>query len=123
MIELEPYNEWIVEGELMQVDWKIQLTQGNCFIKHHRWGKAKLRHIWVDKDFQAIYWSELNNKCNKKLAKGNMKIKDIREVREGLVKSRIRDKRVTQRKRCSFALVSKSRTLELECPTEVRLMN
>lgn len=121
MVELKAYDEWLIEKDIVQVDWKLQVTSGNFFIKHHRWGKPKLRHVWVDDGFKRIYWSDPNCTGNSKTAKGSMQVRDMKEVKEGLVKSRIssKDKKAAQRDQCTFSIISKSRTLELECPTQV----
>jgi hypothetical protein len=122
MVELEVYNEWLVEHDIVQIDWKLQVINGNLFIKHHRWGKPKLRHVWVDKELNNIYWGDSNETEKSKIVKGSIPVKDLKEVKEGLVKSSISDKKATQRNRCTFTLISKSRTLELECPTQVMFL-
>lgn len=123
MVELEVYNEWLLEEELVPVDWKTQISKGNYFIKHHRWGKAKLRRVWIDEEFENIYWSNPNDECNLKFAKGSIKIKDVKEVKEGLVKSKIGNRNANQRNKCTFSLITKARTLELECNTQVTFTN
>ena len=39
----------------METD-KDKLTNGNFFIKHHRYSKPKIRHIWCSEDLTQIFW-------------------------------------------------------------------
>ena len=119
MVELEAYNEWLVERDVAQTDWEMQVIKGNLFIKHHRWGKPKLRHVWVNNELTRINWSDHNDTGNPKTAKGSIPVEDLKEVKEGLVNSWINGKKADQRNKCTFSLISRLRTLELECPTQV----
>ncbi len=128
MVDLEPFKEWVVEEDNPeQGDWKKELTRGKCsgekignyFIKHHKWGKPKLRLVWADEGLTTINWGEPKESTASSKVKGAMKIREITEIREGLVNSKISDKKAAVRTACSFSLLAKGRTLELECPTTV----
>eukprot|EP00831_Metopus_contortus_P078970 TRINITY_DN7759_c0_g1_i1.p3 TRINITY_DN7759_c0_g1~~TRINITY_DN7759_c0_g1_i1.p3 ORF type:complete len:116 (+),score=29.24 TRINITY_DN7759_c0_g1_i1:101-448(+) len=66
------------------------------------------------------YWGNPKDSAAEHKAKGTMRVPDIREIREGLVHSKLNDKKAPNRSKCTFSIVSKDRTLELECPTIVQ---
>ena len=117
MVELESYNEWLVEKDADQTDWKTLLRNGNYFTKHHSWGKPKLRLVWTDESLEVINWGDPKDQKSK----GSIKVSDIKEIKDGLAKSSIKDKDSELRLKCCFSLITTSRTLELECPTLVTL--
>ncbi len=67
-------------------NWKTQLQQGNYFVKHHRWGKPKLRILWVDTKLEELLWRE--PKDSEENFKGSIKISGITEIKDGLVKNK-----------------------------------
>ena len=83
-------------------------------MKHHKWGKEKLRMVWLDDKTKSIYWG-----CPKTAPKchlGGIDVSTILSIREGLVKAK---KLVDQhRMENTFTIVTCKRTLELEAPTQ-----
>lgn len=50
-------------------------SKGAYFIKHHKYGAAKLRHISLDKDLSKLYWREPNQFSQTDSYKGFIEVK------------------------------------------------
>ena len=127
MVEHEPFKEWIfvdkncADSQPLE-DWKTQLINGNYFIKHHKWGKPKLRLVWLDDKLTEISWGDPKDLVKGLKVKGMLKVSEIKELKDGLAKSKISDPRAAKRTACTFSIISGTRTLELECATVVLLL-
>ena len=75
--------------------------------------------MWVDEELTVVNWGEPKESTRSSKVKGMMKVAEILEVKDGLVKAKISDKKAALRTACSFSVLAKGRTLELECPTAV----
>ncbi len=75
--------------------------------------------MWTDDKVSVINWGDPKDMGDGQKIKGMMKVNELREIKDGLVKSKIRDKNAAQRMACTFSVLTAGRTLELECPTIV----
>ena len=60
------------------------------FVKHHRWGKPKLRLVFLSPELHEIYWVDpkMSAKPDQGKIKGKILTKDIKEIRSGFIKSK-----------------------------------
>ena len=58
-------------------------------MKHHKWTKPKLRLIWSSERLDEIFWADPKESRDTNKIKGRIKVKDMKEVKTGLHKSKI----------------------------------
>ena len=107
----------------VEAEWMKVLKKGNLFVKHHKWGKPKLRLIFSNADVSEIYWADpsMTTKidANSKF-KGKILTSEIKDVRDGFIKAKKAS--VGDKIECCFTIRTKNRTIELEAPTKVSLL-
>lgn len=104
----------------MQTD-QFVLTNGYFFLKHNKYSKPKMRHIFCSKDLSKIFWQSCKRLGQKNALKGHINIADIISINNGLTKSRKMSKEKKQERwdNC-FTIVTNERTLELEAPSNAQ---
>jgi len=106
-------------------EWKEKLLNGFYFVKHHKWGSAKLRFVWLTDDLDCLQWSAHRSMK----PKGTIFVKDILYIEEdskigksypSKLKKAQSEANVTlgNLTECTqFSIVAKGRCLNLEAPT------
>ena len=92
--------------------WNETMKTGDLFIKHHKWTAPKLRSVWLSEGLDKVFWGDPNTIS---AHKGYILARDIMEVCDGILKGRKIDD--PSRSLCTFTVVTKHRTLELEAQT------
>lgn len=88
-------------------------------MKHHPWGKPRLRLIFANEDLTELYWADpkITTKADSNgKYKGKILTAAIKDVKDGFYKaskSNVKDKL----DRC-FCIRTKNRVIELEAPTK-----
>ena len=72
----------------METD-KEKLINGNFFIKHHRYSKPKIRHVWCSPDMKQIFWDEVQYVGVKgRKPAGFINASDVIQIVNGQIQSR-----------------------------------
>jgi hypothetical protein len=67
---------------VVELDWRESLQKGNYFMKHHLWGKNKLRMVWMDADSTKIFWGAPEKSPAQ--SKGFIKVNCIIQIIDGI---------------------------------------
>jgi hypothetical protein len=95
------------------------LTAGSLLTKHSKTANPRPRHVFVDQDLKFIIWKDPKKPVE---ADNKMKIFMIKQVEKGRCTPQLQRKKKLgsfyAKEECSFAIVGRERTVDLEAPSE-----
>lgn len=96
------------------------LTAGNLFIKHSKSAKPRPRYVYIDQDLKYIVWKDPKEKVID--PKNKMKVYLIKQLERGRATEQLKRKnafgKYLAKEECSFAIIGRERSIDLEASTE-----
>jgi len=101
-------------------DIRNMLTAGNLFVKHSKTAKPRPRYVYVDQDLKFIVWKDPKEKVLD--PKNKMKVYLIKQIERGRSTDQLKRKnafgKYLAKEECSFAIIGRERSIDLEASSE-----
>eukprot|EP00456_Euglypha_rotunda_P068544 TRINITY_DN5983_c0_g1_i6.p1 TRINITY_DN5983_c0_g1~~TRINITY_DN5983_c0_g1_i6.p1 ORF type:complete len:1872 (+),score=340.11 TRINITY_DN5983_c0_g1_i6:125-5740(+) len=101
-------------------DIRNMLTAGALLTKHSKTAKPRPRYVYIDQDLKFIVWKDPKEKVLD--PKNKMKVFQIKQIERGRTTEQLKRKnafgKFLSKEECSFAIIGRERTIDLEAPSE-----